>query len=250
MRIGMAGLRCARTGGGGISLEHRAGSGRQDRAVPAFGQSGVGDLSKAATIACVSDWGEQPALEDTSDITEPGLFPGCRFSSRTLVGQASACRSVSVEERGGRPARTRRSYYLPQHLQRFGRGCGSWRSAGSVRDQSREGDCSQAGADLKCSGHPESWQQARKRWRGVPMMPATARGSGIPPKIPLTRRRGASVFRITTSRIRRKRIPATLDARMMAPATIANNEMKRIAIGIWSATLEVSARRPCSLTVG
>ena len=39
---------------------------------------------------------------------------------------------------------------------------------------------------------------------------------------PALRRVAPSVFRITTSRTRRKRVPATLAARMIAPARIAN----------------------------
>ena len=52
-------------------------------------------------------------------------------------------------------------------------------------------------------------------------------------KIPATLRRVApSVFRITTSRMRLKRVPATLDARIITPARIVNSEMKRITRAI------------------
>ena len=43
----------------------------------------------------------------------------------------------------------------------------------------------------------------------------------------MRRRVAPSVFRITTSRMRRKRVPATLEARITAPARIEKTEMNR-----------------------
>ncbi len=68
----------------------------------------------------------------------------------------------------------------------------------------------------------------------LPMIPATApRIRNSTEKMRLTRQRVApSVLRITTSRMRRKRVPATLEDRIIAPARIANIEMKRITSAI------------------
>jgi hypothetical protein len=48
----------------------------------------------------------------------------------------------------------------------------------------------------------------------------------------MRRRVAPSVFRITTSRRRRKRVPATLEARIVMPAMIAKSEIKRITSAI------------------
>ena len=61
----------------------------------------------------------------------------------------------------------------------------------------------------------------------------SAAGLGNTAKIRTTWRFVApSVFKITTSRMRRKRVPATLAARITAPARIANPERKRITTAI------------------
>ena len=59
----------------------------------------------------------------------------------------------------------------------------------------------------------------------APISPAAAPSTrNSTEKIAAMRRRVApSVFRITTSRMRRKRVPATLEASMMAPARIVNS---------------------------
>ena len=57
----------------------------------------------------------------------------------------------------------------------------------------------------------------------------------------------------TTSRTRRKRVPATLAAKMIAPAKIANPERKRITSATWSTTCCTMASASATLitvTVG
>ena len=69
----------------------------------------------------------------------------------------------------------------------------------------------------------------------------------------MRRRVAPMVFRITTSRIRRKRVPAMLDATITTPARIVNAEMKRITMAIrrtTSSTICITSATLTTVTVG
>ena len=114
----------------------------------------------------------------------------------------------------------------------FAPGSGSWpsnpRRLRLERLQLRLARLGRMGNEISESSSCLSSKFANPLARRAPMVPATApRTRNTTEKMRLTRPRVApSVFRITTSRMRRKRVPATLEARIMAPARIANMEMK------------------------
>ena len=69
----------------------------------------------------------------------------------------------------------------------------------------------------------------------------------------MRRRVAPSVFSVTTSRIRRNRVPATLEATITAPAKMVNPEMKRITDAIrctTSSTICITSATFTTVTVG
>ena len=155
--------------------------------------------------ACIGDIEMRPiGRPDSERISEP---PAARAQPASFVPQ-NLQRLLAQRAETGQPTRCNR-----QHRRARDRRASIGSESGPVRASSRRFRTTHANA-------PAS---------KPPISPAT---------VPITRnsiekicairlRVAPRVFRITTSRIRRKRVPATLDAKMIAPARIENAEMKR-----------------------